>query len=109
MTCIAPNYLNWQRRAEHEVIAVHHLPITSDTKLDQEEELLVMVEEQQGDPLVPARSLKCRKSLCPRTSACFHDNSTATDLAIDIAAKFGLRLVSLARADWVLARARQSG
>jgi FdhD protein len=35
--------------------------------------------------------------------------SAATDLAIDTAAKYGLRLISLARADGALAAARQSG
>ena len=64
---IVSNHLNWQRRAEHEGIAFHHLPITPETKLEQEGKLLEMVEEQQVDLVILARYMQvlsdklCRK------------------------------------------------
>ena len=67
VTSIVSNHLNWQRRAEHEGIAFHHLPITPETKLEQEGKLLEMVEEQQVDLIILARYMQvlsdklCRK------------------------------------------------
>lgn len=67
ITSIVSNHLNWQRRAEHEGIAFHHLPITPENKLDQEAALLAMVEEQQVDLIILARYMQvlsdqlCRK------------------------------------------------
>jgi formyltetrahydrofolate deformylase len=67
VTSIVSNHLNWQRRAEHEGIPFHHLPITPENKLEQEAKLLAMVEEQQVDLIVLARYMQvltdqlCRK------------------------------------------------
>jgi formyltetrahydrofolate deformylase len=67
VTSIVSNHINWQRRAEHEGIAFHHLPITPETKLDQEAKLLAMVEAQQVDFIILARYMQvlsdqlCRK------------------------------------------------
>ena len=67
VTSIVSNHLNWQRRAEHEGIAFHHLPITAETKLEQEAKLLAMVEEQHVDLIILARYMQvlsdqlCRK------------------------------------------------
>lgn len=67
ITSIVSNHQNWQRRAEHEGIAFHHLPITPENKLDQEAALLAMVEEQQVDLIILARYMQvlsdqlCRK------------------------------------------------
>lgn len=67
VTSIVSNHLNWQRRAEHEGIAFHHLPITPETKSEQEAKLLAMVEEQQVDLIILARYMQvlsdklCRK------------------------------------------------
>jgi formyltetrahydrofolate deformylase len=64
---IVSNHTNWQRRAEHEGIAFHHLPITLDNKLEQEAKLLAMVEEQSVDLIILARYMQvlsdqlCRK------------------------------------------------
>jgi formyltetrahydrofolate deformylase len=64
---IVSNHTNWQRRAEHEGIAFHHLPITPDNKLEQEAKLLAMVEEQSVDLIILARYMQvlsdqlCRK------------------------------------------------
>ncbi len=67
VTSIVSNHLNWERRAQHEGIAFHHLPITPENKLDQEAKLLAMVEEQQVDLIILARYMQvlsdqlCRK------------------------------------------------
>ena len=67
ITSIVSNHLNWQRRAEHEGIPFYHLPITPQTKLDQEANLLAMVEEQQVNLIILARYMQvlsdqlCRK------------------------------------------------
>jgi formyltetrahydrofolate deformylase len=64
---IVSNHTNWQRRVEHEGIAFHHLPITPENKLEQEEKLLAMVEEQRVDLIILARYMQvlsdplCRK------------------------------------------------
>lgn len=67
VTSIVSNHLTWQRRAEHEGIPFHHLPITPETKLAQEAVLLALVEEQQVDLIILARYMQvlsdqlCRK------------------------------------------------
>ena len=67
VTSIVSNHVNWQRRAEHEGIPFHHLPITPETKLDQEAKLVAIVEEQQVDLIILARYMQvlsdqlCRK------------------------------------------------
>ncbi len=67
ITSIVSNHLNWQRRAEHEAIPFHHLPVSPETKLDQEAKLLAMVEEQKVDLVILARYMQvlsdqlCRK------------------------------------------------
>jgi formyltetrahydrofolate deformylase len=67
VTSIVSNHTNWQRRAEHEGIDFHHMPITPANKLEQEAKLLAMVEEQQVDLIILARYMQvlsdqlCRK------------------------------------------------
>jgi formyltetrahydrofolate deformylase len=67
VTSIVSNHTTWQRRADHEGIPFHHLPITPETKLDQEARLMAMVEEQQVDLIILARYMQvltdelCRK------------------------------------------------
>jgi formyltetrahydrofolate deformylase len=67
VTSIVSNHTTWQRRADHEGIPFHHLPITPETKLEQEAKLLAMVEEQQVDLIILARYMQvlsdqlCRK------------------------------------------------
>ncbi len=67
ITSIVSNHMNWQRRADHEGIPFHHLPITPETKLDQEAKLLAMVEEQQVDLIILARYMQVLSDqLCRR-------------------------------------------
>jgi formyltetrahydrofolate deformylase len=67
ITSIVSNHTTWQRRADHEAIPFHHLPITPENKLEQEAKLLAMVEEQQVDLIILARYMQvlsdqlCRK------------------------------------------------
>lgn len=67
VTSIVSNHTTWQRRAEHEGIAFHHLPIVPENKLAQEAKLLTMVEEQKVDLIILARYMQvlsdqlCRK------------------------------------------------
>ena len=67
VTSIVSNHMTWQRRADNEGIPFHYLPITPETKLDQETKLLAMVEEQQVDLIILARYMQvlsdelCRK------------------------------------------------
>ncbi|NJS15745.1 MAG: formyltetrahydrofolate deformylase [Sphingopyxis sp.] len=67
VTSIVSNHMTWQRRAEHEGISFHHLPITPENKPEQEARLLTMVEEQRVDLVILARYMQvlsdqlCRK------------------------------------------------
>jgi formyltetrahydrofolate deformylase len=67
VTSIVSNHLTWQRRAEHEGIPFHHLPVTPENKMGQEAKLLSMVDEQQADLVILARYMQvlsdklCRK------------------------------------------------
>ena len=67
VTSIVSNHTTWQRRAEHESVPFHHLPITPENKLEQEAKLLAMVEDQQVDLIILARYMQvlsdqlCRK------------------------------------------------
>ncbi len=67
ITSIVSNHTTWQRRAEHEGIAFHHLPITPENKLEQEARLMGLAEQQQVDLIILARYMQvlsdqlCRK------------------------------------------------
>lgn len=67
ITSVVSNHQNWQRRAEHEGIPFHHLPITPETKIEQEAKLLAMVDDQKVDLIILARYMQvlsdqlCRK------------------------------------------------
>lgn len=67
VTSIVSNHTTWQRRAEHEGIPFHHLPIAPDNKLEQESRLLAMVEEQDVDLIILARYMQVLSDqLCRR-------------------------------------------
>ena len=67
VTSVVSNHTTWQRRAAHEEIPFHHLPITLENKLEQEARLLKLVEEQEVDLIILARYMQvlsdqlCRK------------------------------------------------
>ncbi len=67
VTCVVSNHTTWQRRAEHEGMPFFHLPISPETKLEQETKLMELVEEQQVDLIILARYMQvlsdqlCRK------------------------------------------------
>jgi formyltetrahydrofolate deformylase len=67
VTSVVSNHTTWQRRAEHEGIPFFHLPISPETKLDQENRLMELVKEQQVDLIILARYMQvlsdqlCRK------------------------------------------------
>ena len=65
VTSIVSNHQSWQRRAKHEGINFHYLPITPENKLEQEAKLLEMVEDQQVDLIILARYMQVLSdSLC---------------------------------------------
>ena len=67
ITSIVSNHTTWQRRAEHEGIPFHHLPITPENKAEQEARLMELAEAQQVDLIILARYMQvlsdqlCRK------------------------------------------------
>ena len=67
VTSVVSNHTSWQRRAEHEGIPFYHLPISPETKLEQETRLMGLVEEQKVDLIILARYMQvlsdplCRK------------------------------------------------
>lgn len=58
IAAVVSNHTSWQRRAEHEGIPFHHMPITPATKAAQEMALLVLVEELQIDLVILARYMQ---------------------------------------------------
>lgn len=58
VTSVVSNHLTWQRRAEHEGIAFHHLPVTPENKAEQEERLLALIEEQDVELVILARYMQ---------------------------------------------------
>lgn len=69
VTSIVSNHTTWQRRAEHENIPFHHLPITPENKLAQEAALIALVEEQRVDLIILARYMQVLSDqLCRRLS-----------------------------------------
>ena len=67
VTSVVSNHTTWQRRVEHEGIPFFHLPITPETKSEQEAQLMALAEEQQVDLIILARYMQvlsdglCRK------------------------------------------------
>jgi formyltetrahydrofolate deformylase len=67
VTSVVSNHTTWQRRVEHEGIPFYHLPITPETKVEQEAQLMALAEEQQVDLIILARYMQvlsddlCRK------------------------------------------------
>jgi len=67
ITSVVSNHTTWQRRAEHDGIPFHHLPISPENKLEQEARLLQLVEEQEVDLIILARYMQVLSDqLCRR-------------------------------------------
>ncbi len=58
VTSVISNHKTWQRRAEHEDIPYHYVPVTSETKAAQEATLIALLEDQQVDLLILARYMQ---------------------------------------------------
>ena len=58
VTSIVSNHMTWKRRADHEGIPFHHLPITPETKAGQEAKLLALVEAEAVDLIILARYMQ---------------------------------------------------
>ncbi len=58
VTSIVSNHQRWQRRAEHEGIPFHHLPVTDETRQAQEAALVDLVEREGADLVILARYMQ---------------------------------------------------
>lgn len=58
ITSVVSNHRTWERRVAHEGIPFHHLPITPETKAEQEATLLSLIAEQQVDIVILARYMQ---------------------------------------------------
>ncbi|OKL44994.1 formyltetrahydrofolate deformylase [Pseudovibrio exalbescens] len=55
---VASNHETWRSRVEHEKIPFHYLPVSKDTKSEQEAEILKLVERERVDLVVLARYMQ---------------------------------------------------
>ena len=58
VTSVISNHRTWQRRAEHDEIPYHYVPMTSETKAAQKATLIALLEEQQVDLIILARYMQ---------------------------------------------------
>ena len=58
VTSVISNHRTWQRRAEHDEIPYHYVPVTSETKVAQEATLIALLEHQQVDLIILARYMQ---------------------------------------------------
>ncbi len=58
LTCVVSNHETWRKRVESEGISFHHLPVSKDTKPEQEAALDKLVEEQNIDLVILARYMQ---------------------------------------------------
>lgn len=58
LVSVVSNHEKFRRRAEHEGLEFHYLPVTPDNKQEQEAKLLEMVREQQIDLVILARYMQ---------------------------------------------------
>lgn len=67
VTSIVSNHTTWARRAEHEGIPFHHLPVTPDSKAAAEAGLLALIEQQAVDVVILARYMQVlSQAVCHR-------------------------------------------
>ncbi|MBJ3775082.1 formyltetrahydrofolate deformylase [Acuticoccus mangrovi] len=58
LVAVASNHEDWRKRVEAEGIPFHFLPITADTKADQEAQLLELVEKEGVELIILARYMQ---------------------------------------------------
>ncbi|ANF59329.1 formyltetrahydrofolate deformylase [Halotalea alkalilenta] len=58
LTSILSNHDTFRRRAEHEGVPFHHLPVTAASKAEQEAKLLELIREQRVDLVILARYMQ---------------------------------------------------
>ncbi len=58
LVAVASNHTKYQSRVEHEQIPFHYLPVTKDTKAEQEAQILDLVERENIDLVVLARYMQ---------------------------------------------------
>lgn len=66
---VISNHPTWQRRVEHEGLEFHYLPVTPESKADQEAKLMALLEAQRVDLVILARYMQVLSAdLCARMS-----------------------------------------
>ncbi|MDD7910735.1 MULTISPECIES: formyltetrahydrofolate deformylase [Pseudovibrio] len=55
---VASNHETWRSRVEHEKLPFHYLPVTKDTKKEQEAQILELVEREKIDLVILARYMQ---------------------------------------------------
>ncbi len=69
LVSVVSNHERYKERVEHESIAFHHLPITKDTKSEQEANLLKLIDDQNIDLVILARYMQVLSDdLCQKLS-----------------------------------------
>ena len=58
LASVVSNHETWRKRVEDEGIPFHHLPVSADTKAEQETQLLQLVEDQNIDLVILARYMQ---------------------------------------------------
>ncbi|WP_068084902.1 formyltetrahydrofolate deformylase [Polycladidibacter stylochi] len=58
LVAVASNHTTWQKRVEHEDIAFYYLPVSKETKPQQEAQILQLVEDQNIDLVILARYMQ---------------------------------------------------
>jgi formyltetrahydrofolate deformylase len=67
ITSVISNHDKWQRRVEHEGIPFHYLPLSAETKPEQEAQLLALLEAPRVDLVILARYMQVLSAeLCQR-------------------------------------------
>ncbi|NVJ93563.1 MAG: formyltetrahydrofolate deformylase [Methylocystaceae bacterium] len=58
LVCVVSNHETWKKRVEDDGIPFHHLPITKDTKAEQEAKLLELVDQYDVELVILARYMQ---------------------------------------------------
>ena len=69
ITSVISNHQKWQRRVEHEGLAFHYLPVTAETRVEQEARLMALLDAQDVDLVILARYMQVLSpDICTRMS-----------------------------------------